>query len=168
MMSDETDNNIVQLVQLKRDEEKLNVVITDKKSTGQKYCKHNQTQISEANRTLICRQCGSMLDPFEVILDRARSGENIVSEIKSLSMQNGTNSASLSPTLNAKRKRQSAVTFHQNIHPLCRERPENAEQGVKQWLARSCIIIGVAFAIARMLINFNPNRNCPATNHQPE
>jgi hypothetical protein len=25
-----------------------------------------------------------MLDPFEVILDRARNGENIVSEIKSL------------------------------------------------------------------------------------
>lgn len=78
-------DNVITLVQPKSEEEKLlNVVITDKKSTGQKYCKHNQTQISEANRTLICRQCGSMLDPFEVILDRARNGENIVSEIKSL------------------------------------------------------------------------------------
>jgi hypothetical protein len=78
-------DNVITLVQPKSEEEKLlNVVITDKKSSGQKYCKHNQTQISEANRTLICRQCGSMLDPFEVILDRARNGENIVSEIKSL------------------------------------------------------------------------------------
>ncbi len=82
---DDLSDNVVQLVQPKSEEEKLlNVVISDKKSSGQKYCKHNQTQISEANRTLVCRQCGSILDPFEVILDRARNGENIVLEIKSL------------------------------------------------------------------------------------
>ncbi|WP_395303417.1 hypothetical protein [Enterobacter sp. ECC-019] len=82
---DDSADNVVQLVQPKSEEEKLlNVAITDRKSAGQKYCKHNQTQISEANRTLICLQCGSMLDPFEVILDRARNGENIVFEIKSL------------------------------------------------------------------------------------
>lgn len=29
-------------------------------------------------------RCGLALDPFELVLDRARNGENIVSEIKSL------------------------------------------------------------------------------------
>lgn len=132
-MSDETDNNIVQLVQPKRDEEKLlNVVITDKKSTGQKYCKHNQTQISEANRTLICRQCGSMLDPFEVILDRARSGENIVSEIKSLYAKRDELRESVAnlerEEKNAKarlRSTKTSILFAENDL-------KNAEQGVKQ------------------------------------
>lgn len=82
---DKDSDNVITLVQPKSEEEKLlNVVITERKSIGQKYCKHSQTQISEANRTLTCRQCGSILDPFEVILDRARNGENIVFEIKAL------------------------------------------------------------------------------------
>ncbi|EOO9631389.1 hypothetical protein ED728_RS24655, partial [Escherichia coli] len=36
------------------------------------------------NRTITCNRCGLALEPFEFILDRARNGENIVSEIKSL------------------------------------------------------------------------------------
>lgn len=36
------------------------------------------------NRTITCKRCGLTLDPFELVLDRARNGENIVSEIKSL------------------------------------------------------------------------------------
>ena len=36
------------------------------------------------NRTITCKRCGLALDPFELVLDRARNGENIVTEIKSL------------------------------------------------------------------------------------
>lgn len=82
---DDNSDNVVQLVQPKPDEKKLlNVVITDRASAGQKYCKHRQSQISEAKRTLICLDCGAALDPFEVILERARNGEHIVYEIQSL------------------------------------------------------------------------------------
>lgn len=82
---DNNGDNIIHLVQPKSEEEKLlNVSIIDRKSTGQKYCKHSQAQISEVNRTLVCLQCGSMLDPFDVILERARNAENIVFEIKRL------------------------------------------------------------------------------------
>ncbi|EPJ5863758.1 hypothetical protein JRA82_004617 [Raoultella ornithinolytica] len=126
-------DNVITLVQPKSEEEKLlNVVITDKKSTGQKYCKHNQTQISEANRTLICRQCGSMLDPFEVILDRARNGENIVSEIKSLYAKRDELRQAVAnierEEKNAKARLRSARTsilFAENDL-------KNTEQGIKQ------------------------------------
>ena len=83
-MADETDN-VVTLVQPKSDEERLlNVVVTDRKNAVQHYCKHVQTQVSEANRTIICLQCGLIIDPFELVLDRAKNGENIVMEIKKL------------------------------------------------------------------------------------
>ncbi|HIG9583326.1 TPA: hypothetical protein ACYEKW_004865 [Escherichia coli] len=78
-------DNVITLVQPKSEEERLlNVVITDRKSGEQEYCRHLHTKISEVNRTIICNRCGLVLDPFEFILDRARNGENIVSEIKSL------------------------------------------------------------------------------------
>lgn len=130
---DKDSDNVITLVQPKSEEEKLlNVVITDRKNTGQKYCKHNQTQISEANRTLICRQCGSMLDPFEVILDRARNGENIVSEIKSLYAKRDELRQAVAnlerEEKNAKARLRSARTsilFAENDL-------KNTEQGIKQ------------------------------------
>ncbi|EPO5058766.1 hypothetical protein ACUBON_002226 [Escherichia coli] len=83
-MKNEVDN-VITLVQPKSEEEGLlNVVITDRKSGEQKYCQHIRTTISEVNRTITCNRCGLALDPFELVLDRARNGENIVSEIKSL------------------------------------------------------------------------------------
>jgi hypothetical protein len=83
-VADESDN-VIALVQPKSDEERLlNVVVTDRKSAGQHYCKHVQTQISETNRTIVCKQCGVIIDPFELVLDRAKNGENIVAEIKRL------------------------------------------------------------------------------------
>ncbi|EFB9701793.1 hypothetical protein [Escherichia coli] len=78
-------DNVITLVQPKSEEEELlNVVITDEKSVEQKCCQHFRTTISEVNRTITCKRCGLALDPFELVLDRARNGENIVSEIKSL------------------------------------------------------------------------------------
>lgn len=84
LMKNEVDN-VITLVQPKSEEEGLlNVVITDRKSGEQKCCQHIRTTISEVNRTITCNRCGLALDPFELVLDRARNGENIVSEIKSL------------------------------------------------------------------------------------
>ena len=78
-------DNVITLVQPKSEEEGLlNVVITDEKSVEQKCCQHISTTISEVNRTITCKRCGLALDPFELVLDRARNGENIVTEIKSL------------------------------------------------------------------------------------
>ncbi|EEY9727304.1 hypothetical protein E9G51_004815, partial [Escherichia coli] len=83
-MKNEVDN-VITLVQPKSEEEGLlNVVVTDRKSGEQKCCQHIRTTISEVNRTITCNRCGLALDPFELVLDRARNGENIVSEIKSL------------------------------------------------------------------------------------
>ncbi|ENO4741817.1 hypothetical protein ACBM87_004768, partial [Shigella dysenteriae] len=82
---DDNSDNVITLVQPKSEEEGLlNVVITDRKSVEQKCCQHIRTTISEVNRTITCNRCGLALDPFELVLDRARNGENIVSEIKSL------------------------------------------------------------------------------------
>lgn len=130
---DDLNDNVIHLVQPKSDEEKLlNVSITDRRSAGQKYCKHSQTQISEVNRTLVCLQCGSMLDPFDVILDRARNGENIVFEIKRLYAKREELRESVSnlerEEKNAKARLRSARTsilFAENDL-------KNTEQGVKQ------------------------------------
>lgn len=78
-------DNVIPLVQPKLDEERLlDVVITDQKDLGHKICNHWKTQISEINRTLVCLQCGLTLDPFDVILERSRNGENIIKDIKEL------------------------------------------------------------------------------------
>ncbi|MXF06713.1 hypothetical protein [Escherichia coli] len=78
-------NNVITLVQPKSQEEGLlNVVIADRKSGEQKCCRHLHTTISEVNRTIICDRCGLILDPLEFVLERARNGENIVSDIESL------------------------------------------------------------------------------------
>ncbi|EOG8346557.1 hypothetical protein ACLIYC_004963, partial [Salmonella enterica subsp. enterica serovar Montevideo] len=70
---DDNSDNVIQLVQPKSEEEGLlNVVITDRKSGAQKCCQHIRTTISEVNRTIICNRCGLALDPFGLILDRAR------------------------------------------------------------------------------------------------
>ncbi|HCL5343528.1 TPA: hypothetical protein N2G31_001454 [Salmonella enterica] len=130
---DDNSDNIIHLVQPKSDEEKLlNVSIADRKSTGQKYCKHSQTQISEVNRILICLQCGSMLDPFDVILERARNAENIVFEIKRLYAKREELRESVAnlerEEKNAKARLRSARTsilFAENDL-------KNTEQGVKQ------------------------------------
>ncbi|NUH56511.1 hypothetical protein HUK76_22950 [Citrobacter portucalensis] len=83
-MENEVDN-VITLVQPKSEEERLlNVVVTDRKNVRQEHCKHRETKISEANRTLVCLQCDSVLDPFDLILERARNAENIVFEIKRL------------------------------------------------------------------------------------
>lgn len=129
---DDNRDNVIHLVLPKSEEEKLlNVVVADKKSTVQKYCKHNQTQISEANRTLICRQCGAMLDPFEVILDRARNGENIVLEIKSLYAKRDELRESVANLEREEKNAKSRLRSARTSILFAENDLKNTEQGVK-------------------------------------
>ncbi|EDX6130936.1 hypothetical protein CER61_002472 [Salmonella enterica] len=130
---DDNSDNVIQLVQPKSEEEGLlNVVITDRKSGEQKCCQHIRTTISEVNRTIICNRCGLALDPFELVLDRARNGENIVSEIKSLYARRDALRESVAKLereeKNAKarlRAARTAILFAENDL-------KNTEQGIKQ------------------------------------
>ncbi|AXD33643.1 hypothetical protein CHD15_13095 [Salmonella enterica] len=130
---DDNSDNVIQLVQPKSEEEGLlNVVITDRKSGEQKCCQHIRTTISEVNRTIICDRCGLALDPFGLILDRARNGENIVSEIKSLYARRDALRESVAKLereeKNAKarlRAARTAILFAENDL-------KNTEQGIKQ------------------------------------
>ncbi|EBX0576111.1 hypothetical protein ACP3WT_23045 [Salmonella enterica] len=130
---DDNSDNVIQLLQPKSEEEGLlNVVITDRKSGEQKCCQHIRTTISEVNRTIICNRCGLALDPFGLILDRARNGENIVSEIKSLYARRDALRESVAKLereeKNAKarlRAARTAILFAENDL-------KNTEQGIKQ------------------------------------
>ncbi|EAA7255167.1 hypothetical protein DPU22_20275 [Salmonella enterica subsp. enterica serovar Newport] len=130
---DDNSDNVIQLVQPKSEEEGLlNVVITDRKSGEQKCCQHIRTTISEVNRTITCKRCGLALDPFELVLDRARNGENIVSEIKSLYARRDALRESVAKLereeKNAKarlRAARTAILFAENDL-------KNTEQGIKQ------------------------------------
>lgn len=83
-MSDES-GNIIQLIQPKRDEEKLlNTTVTDSKDYTQRRCKHRAIKISERERLITCLQCGCAVDPFEYVLRCAMDGEAVVSEISQL------------------------------------------------------------------------------------
>nr|EDZ9938210.1 hypothetical protein [Salmonella enterica subsp. enterica serovar Nessziona] len=130
---DDNSDNVIQLLQPKSEEEGLlNVVITDRKSGEQKCCQHIRTTISEVNRTITCKRCGLALDPFELVLDRARNGENIVSEIKSLYARRDALRESVAKLereeKNAKarlRAARTAILFAENDL-------KNTEQGIKQ------------------------------------
>lgn len=83
-MNDEL-GNIIQLIQPKRDEEKLlNTTVTDNKDYTQRRCKHHAIKISEIERVITCKQCGCTVDPFEYVLRCAMDGEAVVSEISQL------------------------------------------------------------------------------------
>ncbi|EJC7863893.1 hypothetical protein M0P80_003035 [Escherichia coli] len=84
---DNDSDNIIHLLQPDPDAEAqklLNVVISERKNDRQKQCRHARITVSEISRTLTCSLCGTVLDPFELILERARNAENIVHEIKRL------------------------------------------------------------------------------------
>lgn len=87
-MVNDTNNNVIPLVQPKRDEEKLlNVAVTERKEYGQSRCKHRAIEVEERERIIRCLQCGCAVDPFEYVLKCAIDGEAIVTEITQLSQQ---------------------------------------------------------------------------------
>lgn len=132
-MSDETDSNIVQLVQPKRDEEKLlDIVVTNNKTASQKHCKHLQTQVSEVDRTVLCLQCGSMLDPFEVILDRAKSGGQIIREIHLLYQRRDELRESVANLEREEKNTKARLRAAKTAILYAENDLKNVEQGVKK------------------------------------
>ncbi|EEH6229431.1 TPA: hypothetical protein P7Q51_004190 [Escherichia coli] len=83
-MENESDN-VITLVQPKRNEEKLlNITVTDRKNHIQHSCKHRAIEVCETDRVVRCTKCGCVIDPFEHILQVATDGEHIVTEIEQL------------------------------------------------------------------------------------
>lgn len=83
-MENESDN-VISLVQPKRNEEKLlNITVTDRKNHIQHRCKHRAIEVCETDRVVRCTKCGCVIDPFEHILQVATDGEHIVTEIEQL------------------------------------------------------------------------------------
>lgn len=126
-------DNIITLVQPKSEEEGLlNVVITDRKSGEQKCCQHIRTTISEVNRTIICDRCGLALDPFGLILDRARNGENIVSEIKSLYARRDALRESVAKLEREEKNAKVRLRAARTAILFAESDLKNIEQGIKQ------------------------------------
>ena len=83
-MENESDN-VITLVQPKRDEEKLlNITVTDRKDYRQQHCKHKAVEVEEKGRIILCLQCGCAVDPFQYVLQCATDGEAVVREIQQL------------------------------------------------------------------------------------
>ncbi|HBB6732335.1 hypothetical protein ACGANB_04060 [Salmonella enterica subsp. enterica serovar Aberdeen] len=126
-------DNVITLVQPKSEEEGLlNVVITDRKSGEQKCCQHIRTTISEVNRTIICDRCGLALDPFGLILDRARNGENIVSEIKSLYARRDALRESVAKLEREEKNAKVRLRAARTAILFAESDLKNIEQGIKQ------------------------------------
>lgn len=78
-------DNVITLVQPKRDEEKLlNITVTDRKDYRQQHCKHKAVEVDEKGRIILCLQCGCAVDPFQYVLQCATDGEAVVREIQQL------------------------------------------------------------------------------------
>lgn len=130
---DDNSDNVVPLVQPKRDEVTLlNVTVSERKEYAQQRCKHRAIEVCETDRVVRCTRCGCVIDPFEHILQMATDGEHIVTEIEQLHRRRDELRESVAnlerEEKNAKARLRSARTsilFAENDL-------KNAEQGVKQ------------------------------------
>lgn len=132
-MMDDSSDNIIPLVQPRRDEAKLlNVIVSDRKEYAQQRCKHRAIEVCETDRIIRCTTCGCVVDAFEHILQVATDAEHIVTEIEQLHRRRDELRESVAnlerEEKNAKARLRSARTsilFAENDL-------KNAEQGVKQ------------------------------------
>lgn len=126
-------DNVIPLIQPKREEEKLlNVSITDRKEYSQQRCKHRAIEVDEQHRLIKCLQCGCAVDPFLYVLQCAIDGESVVTEITKLHHRRDELRESVGnlerEEKNAKarlRSARTAILFAENDL-------KNTEQGVKQ------------------------------------
>ncbi|HGE7088516.1 TPA: hypothetical protein ACGB3K_005258 [Klebsiella aerogenes] len=131
-MDNESDN-VITLVQPKRDEEKLlNITVTDRKDYMQQRCKHRAVEVDEQHRLIKCLQCGCAVDPFQYVLQSAIDGEAVVTEIAKLHLRRDELREAVAnlerEEKNAKarlRSARTAILFAENDL-------KNTEQGVKQ------------------------------------
>jgi septal ring factor EnvC (AmiA/AmiB activator) len=73
-----------------------------------------------------------MLDPFEVILDRARNGENIVSEIKSLYAKQDELRQAVANLEREEKKAKARLRSARTSILFAENDLKNIEQGIKQ------------------------------------
>ncbi|WP_234262281.1 hypothetical protein [Klebsiella aerogenes] len=126
-------DNVITLVQPKRDEEKLlNITVTEKKDYRQQHCKHRAVEADEQHRLIKCLQCGCVVDPFQYVLQCATDGEAVVKEIQQLHNRRDELREAVAnlerEEKNAKarlRSARTAILFAENDL-------KNTEQGVKQ------------------------------------
>ncbi|KLF68613.1 hypothetical protein [Klebsiella aerogenes] len=126
-------DNVITLVQPKRDEEKLlNITVTDRKDYMQQRCKHRAVEVDEQHRLIKCLQCGCAVDPFQYVLQSAIDGEAVVTEIAKLHLRRDELRDAVAnlerEEKNAKarlRSARTAILFAENDL-------KNTEQGVKQ------------------------------------
>ncbi|OAZ21135.1 hypothetical protein AYK88_20685 [Klebsiella aerogenes] len=131
-MDNESDN-VITLVQPKRDEEKLlNITVTDRKDYMQQRCKHRAVEVDEQHRLIKCLQCGCAVDPFQYVLQSAIDGEAVVTEIAKLHLRRDelrevvVNLEREEKNAKARlRSARTAILFAENDL-------KNTEQGVKQ------------------------------------
>lgn len=129
---DDVSDNIIPLIQPKREEAKLlNVTVTDRKEYVQQRCKHRAIEVCETDRVIRCTRCGIVVDAFEHILQVATDGEHVVTEIEQLHRRRDELRESVAnlerEEKNAKARLRSARTsilFAENDL-------KNTEQGVK-------------------------------------
>lgn len=126
-------DNVITLVQPKRDEEKLlNITVTDRKDYRQQHCKHKAVEVDEKGRMILCLQCGCAVDPFQYVLQCATDGEAVVREIQQLYNRRDELREAVAnlerEEKNAKarlRSARTAILFAENDL-------KNTEQGIKQ------------------------------------
>ncbi|MCL6745080.1 hypothetical protein [Kosakonia sp. R1.Fl] len=127
------DDNVIPLVQPKRDEEKLlNVTVTDRKEYAQQRCKHRAVEADETNRVIRCLNCGCVVDPFEHILRCAIDGEHIVTEIMQLHRRRDEMRESVASLEREEKNAKARLRSARTLILFAENDLKNVEQGVKQ------------------------------------
>lgn len=131
-MGDVSDN-IVPLIQPKRDEAKLlNVTVSDRKEYGQQVCKHRAIEVCEIDRVIRCTRCGSAVDAFEHILQVANDGEHIVTEIEQLHRRRDELRESVANLEREEKNAKARLRAARTSILFAENDLKNTEQGVKQ------------------------------------
>lgn len=130
---DKDSDNVITLVQPKRDEDKLlNTTVIDRKDYRQQHCKHRAVEVDEQGRMIKCLQCGCAVDPFEYVLRCADDGEAVVKEIKQLHHRRDELREAVS-NLEREEKNAKARLRSARTSILYAENDlKNTEQGIKQ------------------------------------
>jgi len=130
---DDISDNIVPLIQPKRDEAKLlNVTVSDRKEYVQQACKHRAIEVCEIDRVIRCTRCGCVVDAFEHILQVATDGEHIVTEIEKLHRQRDELRESVANLEREEKNAKARLRAARTSILFAENDLKNTEQGVKQ------------------------------------
>lgn len=131
-MGDNSDN-VIQLVQPKRDEENLlNVTVTGRKDYSQHICKHRAIEVDEQDRVVQCLQCGCTVDPFQYVLQCANDGEAVVREITQLHGRRDELRESIANLEREEKNAKARLCSARTAILFAENDLKNTEQGIKQ------------------------------------